>query len=138
MSLTNEVRIGNWVEMEYSKEVRYTTIQPSCFSVNIDKFYLPIPLDEDWFKKFGFESKYEEFDEKDFPCVVEYWLFTNPVTRFEVDYSVKTGYTVNIANVPTGHSLIINTKLHYVHQLQNLFFAITGSELQFNNDQPNL
>jgi hypothetical protein len=140
MSLANELRIGNWVEiLGDSKRLDFfTTIQPSSFSVNIDKTYGAIPLDEDWMQKFGFESNYEEFDEKDFPCVVEYWLLTNPVTRFEVDYSVKTGYTVNIANVPTGHALIINTKLQYVHQLQNLFFAVTQTELQFKNDQPNL
>ncbi len=92
-----------------------------------------IPLTEDWLLKFGFQSTYEEFDEEDFPCVVEYWLFTDSVTRFEIDYATKTGYTVNIANVPTGHALIIRRKLEYVHQLQNLYFALTGKELEFKN-----
>jgi hypothetical protein len=126
MSLTNEVRIGNWVEIEYSKEVRYTTIQPSCFSVNIDKFYLPIPLDEDWLLKFGFEKSEELFR------LDKYWVeFRNfdscgirvlfGCFQFQKIYITKSVDTIK-----------------YVHQLQNLYFAITGSELQFNNDQPNL
>jgi hypothetical protein len=107
MSLANELRIGNWVEMEYSKEVRYTTIQPSCFSVNIDKFYLPIPLDEDWLQKFGFESNYKEFDEKDFPLLKyldddgmsiepKYYIPIIPMILVNGSEGIGTGYSTKI------------------------------------------
>lgn len=106
MSLANEVRIGNWVEMEYSKEVRYTTIQPSCFSVNIDKFYLPIPLDEDWLlripKEIGeWELDLKEFYFKDFYHTIK--LYNNGVFAFCPstcgDFEIDLKYVHNLQNV---------------------------------------
>ena len=125
----NELRIGNLVDIGKEFNILELVDFADMYENNTLEHYQPIPLTEDWLLKFGFESTYEEFDEEDFPCVVEYWLFTDSVTRFEIDYATKTGYTVNIANVPTGHALIIRRKLEYVHQLQNLFFALTGTEL---------
>ena len=111
MSLANELRIGNWVEiLGNSKRLDFfTTIQPSSFSVNIDKTYGPIPLDEDWLLKFGFE-------------------------KFEFDNGQPNQYRYSDRLLVIRNGKIVDygssTTLNYVHQLQNLFFAITQTELQ--------
>jgi hypothetical protein len=146
MSLANELRIGNWVEiLGNSKRLDFfTTIQPSSFSVNIDKTYGAIPLDEDWLQKFGFNS-----DALDYSVCAG---GINSNYRFSESYFVKKFEPLQIANgvnyvldTPTGsfYSFMIDDdiyicQLQYVHQLQNLFFAVTQTELQFKNDQPNL
>ena len=124
----NELRIGNYVlgNVFNSKEFLKTTIERTDFC---DLSYLrkckPIPLTEEWLKRFGFD------------CVDE----------------INKGYTVNI------HSYLdkrlycsvsglvalyekINTKkdfiiggIKYVHQLQNLYFALTGEELTIKEDE---
>jgi hypothetical protein len=135
MIQANELRIGNLVDIGKEFNILELVDFVDMYENNTLEHYQPIPLTEDWLLKFGFESTYEEFDEEDFPCVVEYWLFTDSVTKFEIDYATKTGYTVNIANVPTGHALIIRRKLEYVHQLQNLYFALTGTELTLKENE---
>jgi hypothetical protein len=118
MSLTNELRIGNWVEILGDSERLdfFTTIQPSSFSVNIDKTYGPIPLDEDWLLKFGFRKAMEKDN---------YVTYSNSNKRIGVYHNYF---------IMRGHGATFK----YVHQLQNLYFALTETELQFNNDQPNL
>jgi hypothetical protein len=123
MSLANELRIGNWVEIlgDSNRLDFFTTIQPSSFSVNIDKTCGPIPLDEDWLLKFGFKKDNEFYYILDY-CIEQY--LDTKVWKFSV-------YTYE----DTWH--FINTGIQYVHQLQNLYFALTGTELQFQNDKPN-
>lgn len=77
----------------------------------------PIPLTEDWLLKFGCK-KNEDTDnfwnqEKDFSVEVEY---------VRSDNGVQPLFYYNLS---------INRKKHlvYVHQLQNLYFALTGEEL---------
>jgi hypothetical protein len=115
MSLANELRIGNWVEiLGDSKRLDFfTTIQPSSFSVNIDKTYGPIPLDEDWLQKFGF--KYESNGSL-FSLGIYYIKIENGYFYFNIDECGGTGLA----------------RLSFVHQLQNLYFALTQTELQFN------
>ena len=118
MSLAKELRIGNWVEiLGDSKRLDFfTTIQPSSFSVDIDKTYAPIPLDEDWMQKFGFRKAMKKDN---------YVTYSNRNKRIGVydNYFIMSGH---------------GATFKYVHQLQNLYFALTGFELQFNNDNPNL
>jgi hypothetical protein len=117
MSLANELRIGNWVEiLGNSKRLDFfTTIQPSSFSVNIEKTYGPIPLDEDWLQKFGFEKNQNGL-----------WHINN--TNNEIYLLNQNGYQC----CDIDEIFFIGEKLQYVHQLQNLFFALTQTELQFN------
>jgi len=123
MSLANELRIGNWVEiLGDSKRLDFfTTIQPSSFSVNIDKTYGAIPLDEDWLQKFGFEEWHKR--DWDIGGCGDGQILT--VTTYAKNPIVRV----------CGEDMI---HIKFVHQLQNLFFAVTQTELQFKNDQPNL
>jgi hypothetical protein len=78
----------------------------------------PIPLTEEWLLKFGFRKKCSVF-KFPFPKNIEtnFWI-RNKGKRF----------------MPCFHSLGYNTiamtrPIKYVHQLQNLYFALTGKEL---------
>ena len=106
----NELRIGNWVEIIQPNKEVYTTIQPSCFSVEIKKFYKPIPLTEEWLLKFGLYKLDGCFS-----------LQTKRGNLIiEEDLCEITGNYNDIG---------FNAPCKYVHQLQNLYFALTGKEL---------
>lgn len=77
----------------------------------------PIPLTEEWLLKMGFEKridrKYERFS----------------VGKFELEYyshsdDVIDGFYFYCEHVKSG-----DVKIPHIHQLQNLYFAITGEEL---------
>ncbi len=68
----------------------------------------PIPLTEEWLLKFGFKQKNG----------IKCWVNEDVEICFET-----------LANY---YRLYPRTnKIKYVHQLQNLYFALTGSELQY-------
>ena len=103
------LRVGNWVEIIQPNKDVYTTIQPSCFTVEIEKFYKPIPLTEEWLLKFGFrteESSCFELDDININTSRELmWVYTKCKNNIEIEMP------------------------EFVHQLQNLYFALTGKEL---------
>lgn len=84
-----------------------------------------IPLNEEWLLKFG-------FDKFDGPSFTQYQI-CHKINQFE-------GYE--------KHSFLVNRKgeridwvhkgsgaeLKHVHQLQNLYFALTGEELKIKHD----
>lgn len=71
----------------------------------------PIPLTEKWLLKFGFE-KDDYLYYKD--------SFTYNIISKELYY--KSKYPIKAKDIK------------YVHELQNLFFAITGTELELNTE----
>lgn len=125
----NELRIGNWVRYKDSKEkVKVLQIrrdgshQLSGYNLCTTYYsevigeYEPIPLTEEILLKCGFE-------------LTEECKMTDKVKIFELgDYGVKTWYDdtcVFFKDVTP-----IKTNLKHLHQLQNLYFAITGEELK--------
>ena len=108
----NELRVGNWVKVIQSKNGMNTTIQPSSFSVDIENTYKAIPLTQEWLKSFGFER-----DDLG-------WY--NGIILLGVG---KNGFHY----LPTEEEhYLLGQELKYVHQLQNLHYAITGDELILN------
>lgn len=110
-----ELRIGNYVKTDndlviksYSPEGLYNILK------NIDE-YKPIPLTEEWLLKFGFVS--------------------NP---YEDRYELRREYHIYIEIDKTkGFTEIWCEKypiIKHVHQLQNLYFALTGEELTFKSE----
>lgn len=126
-----ELRIGNWVEYNYldlyEKKSRSTDTQiDSLLLISAETHptkFNPIPLDEQWLKELGFEAQYIG-DPRGF-----YSLSINDNLYFTVSYSSnqltlhRKGYGVI--------EIFVNHK--HVHQLQNLYFALTGKELIRNN-----
>lgn len=75
----------------------------------------PIPLTKEWLLKFGFEQqKWGDF-------ILTYYRKGN------ILYSLSDG------NVELNEPNICLTQLKHVHQLQNLYFALTGEELTIKN-----
>lgn len=76
----------------------------------------PIPLTEEWLLRFGFEKIVTNGIE--FVKYSKYKTFEIEVSLFVMDYKLVT---------------INDFEINYVHQLQNLYFALTGEELEIKN-----
>jgi len=131
----NEIRIGNWFHHteQWSTMQGDNTLDSFDFKWTSSSWYQigecllslevlePIPLTENWLLKFGFNKDYKQgyvgidVNNSDFvltePLVIGEWQ-TNYIFQF------------NAGNLSKF------TELKYVHQLQNLFFTITGKELE--------
>jgi len=74
--------------------------------------FIPIPLTEDWLLKFGFEKRDGEIPEN-------------------IDFVFKGFWIEQQSDV--DDFICLNTEpfvsVEYVHQLQNLYYALTGEEL---------
>ena len=99
-----ELRIGNWVFNKAHERKQLNEIYTDC------SIYDPIPLTEEWLLRFGF--KCFDIDEIGTYKKGVFVLVPNAKTHFTCTYS--------------GRMLRFIT---CVHQLQNLYFALTGQEL---------
>ena len=113
--LVNELRIGNLL---YNDNVIVKIDARSVFDIWDDKGiknYKPILLTEEWLLNFGFEKS----------------------NRLDLG-ELKPCYAIfSLAIMIRHNSFFIdwiggNTELKYVHQLQNLYFALIGEELTLN------
>lgn len=123
----NELRLGNWVN---SKIKGCTRIKEGYVQLLEEQLYYlfdvdddweridPIPLTEEWLVKFGFD-KDEEYDEGG---LVDYrFILMNGSLEF---VSFWNSEDLMVINQPqTG------VDIEHVHQLQNLYFALTSQEL---------
>ena len=124
----NELRIGNWVyhnpsAWSYRNDdgviSNYSGFNKDCFKWEESDWYAlgestldisiihPIPLTEEWLVRFGFElnaNKYRTNDSK-------------LICHKMIDVKIS-GSKYNLKHIK------------YVHQLQNLYFALTGEELK--------
>ena len=123
----NELRIGNWVEYNgyiyQIAELRSKLIQEdSVYLVSkereawteYDKLK-PIPLTEEWLFKFGFIQIHEN-NFQDFECEIMVDLFNEKI---------------HIISAMPWKQL---NHIKYVHQLHNLYFALTNEELTFKSE----
>ena len=111
----SELRLGNLV---FEDETIYSYgINKRVVEMNLDYFnsysdtwdmIKPIPLTEEWLKKFGFKWKNTGL------------RLDKYVLRNQID-----GWFMYISN----ESLNFTVHIKYIHQLQNLYFALTGKEL---------
>ena len=137
----NELRIGNLVNT-YKDDVHYGIEVVSNISnaginefltgeysavfkhpINDDLIIKPIPLTEEWLVKFGFEITTD-------PENVHYKL--SLVGEFNESFVInrKVGYIVfYVPHVCCNNYLCFTTQIKSIHQLQNLYFALTGEEL---------
>ena len=112
-----ELRIGNLVshneEWSYHNELRTFEFQftdSDWYALGESTLFIenikPIPLTEEWLIKFGFEKRYED-------CF-EYgkFILNDEFIMMDIDITIKC---------------------KHVHQLQNLYFALTGEELKIND-----
>jgi len=112
-----ELRIGNLAQEITPSHNKTVFVSVEHFEQiedgEIDLF--PIPLTEEWLLKFGINYIHEVAAYCDDNCMIsetnetlDYWVFMPFCTNDEDCY----------------------IKIKYVHQLQNLYFALTGKELE--------
>jgi hypothetical protein len=114
-----ELRIGNWIRYA-GQEIELTRqkFKLSVFTLGLDELHEPIRLTEEWFVKFGFKP----LNGHEFSFWLDEWeclsLYAEPYPK-----SFAIGLSRGLKDIwSTG-------KIQYVHQLQNLYFALTGTEL---------
>jgi hypothetical protein len=88
--------------------------------------YKPILLTEEWLYKFGFEN----IDKSD----NDYITYTDPNHDYylQIDVRKKDGKYAILDNSFDDLRDFSMVDISYVHQLQNLYFALTGEELILN------
>lgn len=88
----------------------------------------PIPLTEEWLLKFGFEiSRYQK--PRGQICGIELyagWDYAFIRVGFKTDFIIRF-YKGRFKLEP-----FYSCEIKHVHQLQNLYFALTGEELKIN------
>jgi len=112
-----ELRLGNWVEQPNDGVTRVTAVlndlQIKTETGYVDKYCRPIPLTEEWLLKFGFVLR------------GLYYHFPN-YDIFKIEqYKLKNAYWLRHRTESLDCA-----RINYVHQLQNLYFALTGKELE--------
>lgn len=131
---TNDLRIGNLVLNEDGGV---------CKLFNIHEGYInhkPIPLTEEWLLKFGFTKNsqfdfdlYEVLKHKD-----EYNEFGYGSNEMQfaiclednIEFQIEHHRYFDNKRLDPQNICIPIRHIKYVHQLQNLYFALTGEELE--------
>ena len=116
MMKTSELRIGNWVDQPNEGVTKVTSIlndlQIKTETGYVDKYCRSIPLTEEWLVRFGFEKPAHSW------CGDKFHL--SNWDKYPDCWCVALN----------KNNAILVDKLKHVHQLQNLYFALTGEELE--------
>ncbi|SHH96072.1 hypothetical protein SAMN05421866_0052 [Chryseobacterium oranimense] len=113
----NELRIGNLVYDYDGKVSTVTSIDHRSIRVNNESIGFsglslnPIPLNYEWLLKLGFEKDGNEFSKDRF--IIRLDQRSLIIQGFEYDYN----------------GILLGTENLYVHDLQNLYFAVKREEL---------
>lgn len=136
----NEFRLGNvihskgqshndkgeftgWVNYEIKVDLE---VLQNILEKNIDFKYSAIPLNEEWLLKFGFVNS--DYDETKFNPANEYadqfkYILESGVFHRQLVCKPIEGWIVRLGDYES------QVQIKYVHELQNLFFALKGKEL---------
>jgi len=113
-----ELRLGNLVL--YNNEQTHIINGYDIADLDIDPIedsFTPIPLTEEWLLKFGFEKN-------DWKEIGKLFYYGWAKDSFLIE-STRDNTFFCLDGKP-------ETVIKYVHQLQNLYFALTGEELKIN------
>jgi len=112
----NELRIGNYLQIDSLTDGSKTIVDIDLFHLNeigsIKYQYKPIPLTEEWLIKFGFFEKYKSCCNR--WNILSFTLLDNEDRNGDLQGVFIYDYKLEVS---------------YVHQLQNLYFALTNEEL---------
>lgn len=135
----NELRIGNWISDRGGKEWQidhweseYKVASKAPFLYSDDVFFVvtghpltedihflkPIPLTEEWLKRFGLERD---------GCKGIYAF-----QFLDMDINIHKSYNIWRLTFERVDRIM---NIRSVHQLQNLYFALTGKELEWKESQ---
>lgn len=130
---SNELRIGNWINDGYGCSIEVISIESEKVrnggpSVNdmCPSWYKPILLNEEWLVKFGFEDV-----ETGRPYInISNGRIVIPLKNTDVIGYIEVDYNADHSLGFSGGVAYFMTEIKHVHQLQNLYFALTGEELK--------
>jgi hypothetical protein len=115
----SELRMGNLVylpsKLAYAVDILYK-------NYTMLEHWRSIPITEEWLINFGFEKQ-------TYSNLRMYYLRLNALSHGTITfYPKENGFNIDLGTI-NGYNFG-TTEIKYVHQLQNLYFALTGSELQ--------
>ena len=132
---SNELRIGNILTVgRYDVkviEIHHLGVQVCDLEETQDTWepYVdrikPIPLTEEWLLKFGFENIDKGGN--------DFITYTDSEHNYylQIDVRRKDGKYLILDNSFDDLRAFSMVDIEYVHQLQNLYFALTGNELKY-------
>lgn len=125
MIQANELRLNNWaIHPASCTEIQLTEIDiiqiMERSQDGLNQNYEPIPLTPEWLTRAGIKT--DEFGFKLFPVIDRLSLHGRWVTKNILGDKLDT---------PFLRMDCTNTDIYFVHQMQNYFFATTGTELEF-------
>lgn len=124
----SELRIGNYIKLMLNHE-DYKTLQVNLHDLESVELktgdYEPIPITEELLMQLGF--KYVDKGDHD------YNTYTDPNHDYylQIDVRRRDGKYSILDNSFDDLRDFSMVDIMYVHQLQNLYFALTGEELEF-------
>ena len=132
----NELRIGSIIKyLRADLIVKIKIVDNKLLSIltnqenQIDRScHYPIGLTKEWFKKLGFIEHENEYD-------TTYEIEIEDGYKLESVKSLHsyTSFLLREVNNVTGDQLFfLPHNIEYVHQLQNLYFSLSGKELTFD------
>ena len=133
-----ELRIGNLIQK--NGKIHYTNIftlrDIKNLSIDDTDIFEPIPITEDWLLKCGFE-KVKNKDKEDLREYIghtvqkaKYAIFGTDIFITKVDKRGLLRRSIECDFMVLFYHKSIPIK--YLHQLQTLYFALTGQELEIN------
>ena len=123
---TTELRIGNYITTEYlnkstfkvisihSDRIYFESVRENFKSDTIQNYIKPIQLTEEWLVKFGFEKLTDK---------------SRGFNSNSYTYTKGISFIVHLNDKLLSVNFWQGNEKKYVHELQNLFFALTGEEL---------
>jgi hypothetical protein len=137
----NELRLGNYVNVPILEQCPFRIDDFECLTYEFIKVaqkqiingkevhpftwyggdLQPIPLTEEWLLKFGFKKQLDKsFAKNDFSIFLDKRFKTNLFLQENQEDFKWFSYEL---------------KVEYIHQLQNLYFALTCEELKIKEDE---
>ena len=131
MIAANELRMGNWVKSNNPHDGRFVKFKYFHEDLHVAFFYkeaigaftkdiVGIPLTPEILEKCGLKNGNSELDRNVF------YSTNKHLAQFSVNISGSFGIYVGV------FIALRSVHLEYLHQLQNLYFALTNSELTIN------
>lgn len=132
---SNELRINNLtsagIVIEIQKECFYvhdgkSSLKNTWFDIN------PIKITEEWLLKFGFEKFVYESEETGYGTEYKLKASEDVFMVYADDFSLGI-YSDEISEQNDVAVIPNHEHIKHVHQLQNLYFALTGEELNYES-----
>jgi len=128
-----EFRLGNLIfyhiEDKFDEHKEWDEVSPIDYSdlrvlviYEDNSEYKPIPLTEEWLLKFGFDERIDILKDKYFELGID----AEYGASFVASKNEKGLWEVYLTDCDGGK---IGDSKTYIHQFQNLYFALTGEEL---------